>query len=69
MPRRLHRPPISLLLIVSACLPAAARGGPSFQLIAQDRSVSATAGANGGFTVDDRDTADGFAPFDDEQEA
>src|SRR5687768_14464981 len=66
MPRRLHRPRlqrVSLLLTVTACLPAAARAGPSFQLIAQDRSVSATAGANGGATVDDRDTADGFAPF------
>jgi hypothetical protein len=63
MPRRLHRPPISLLLIVTACLPAAARAGPSFQLIAQDRSVSATAGANGGASVDDRDAAGGFAPF------
>src|SRR5687768_18616728 len=66
MPRRLHRPRlqrVSLLLTVTACLPVAARAGPSFQLIAQDRSVSATAGANGGASVDDRDSASGFAPF------
>src|SRR5687768_4347657 len=66
MPRRLHRPRllrVSLPLIVTAFLPAAARAGPPFQLIAQDRSVSATAGANGGATVDDRGPPDGFAPF------
>lgn len=63
MPRRLPRLRVSLLLVVVMSA-AAARAGPSFQLIAQDRSVSATAGTDGGAAVDDRDTARGFTPFD-----
>ena len=67
MPRRYSCPHVlcaPLLLMVITLPAAAARAGPAFQLIAQDRSVTATAGANGGTTVDDRDTADGFALFD-----
>ena len=68
MPRRLSRPHLAgalLPLIPVAVLPAAAvRAGTSFQLLSQDRSVSAAAGANGGAMTEDRDTASGFTPFD-----
>src|SRR5688500_15491082 len=66
MPRRLPRPPrlrVSLLLMTVFLPASAARAGTAFQLLSQDRSVSATAGANGGAGVDDRDAAGGFAPF------
>ena len=62
MPRRLPCLPASILLAVVG-LPAVAHAGPAFQLIAQERSVSASAGADGGATVDDGDAARGFAPF------
>jgi hypothetical protein len=67
MPRRLSRARVlrvSLLLVGFSLPAAAARAGPAFQLLAQDRSVSATAGANGGAMTEDRDAARGFAPFD-----
>ena len=62
-PSRPRRPRVSIVVVAVLCLAAPALAGPAFQLIAQDRSVSASAGADGGTSFNDRDAAGGFAPF------
>jgi hypothetical protein len=56
-----------VLLVSAVCAAGRAApvaAGPVFSLVAQSRSVSTRAGAEGGDGVDDGQRADGFRPFD-----